>query len=89
MLGFVNVLEEILVRETYIQIEELRPEIQPKVKVAEVVAYAINRLPPLFATSMKGWQYQYQYTLNELQPQITQLVRQGIKAVLFGDPLMI
>ena len=87
MLGFVNVLEEILVRETYIQIEELRPEIQPKVKVAEVVAYAINRLPPLFATSMKGWQYQYQYALNELQPQITQLVRQGIKAVLFGDPL--
>jgi len=87
MLGFVNVLEEILVKETYSQIDELRPEIQPKVRVAEVVAYAINRLPPLFATSMSGWHYQYDYAVNELQPQISQLVKQGIKTVLFGDPL--
>ncbi len=87
MLGFVNVLEEILVKETYQQIDELRPEIQPKVRVAEVVAYALNRLPPLFATSMSGWHYQYAYAVNELQPQISQLVRQGIKTVLFGDPL--
>lgn len=87
MLGFVNVLEEILVRETYIQIEELRPEIQPKVRVAEVVAYALNRLPPLFSTSMNGWNYQYAYAVNELHPQIAQLVKQGIKTVLFGDPL--
>lgn len=87
MLGFVNVLEEILVKETYHQIDELRPEIQLKVRVAEVVAYALNRLPPLFATSMSGWHYQYAYAVNELQPQISQLVRQGIKTVLFGDPL--
>ncbi|TYQ29294.1 late competence development ComFB family protein [Pseudanabaena sp. UWO310] len=87
MLGFVNVLEEILVRETYIQIEELPPEKQPKVKVAEVVAYALNRLPPLFATSINGWQYQYAYAVNELSPQISQSVKHGIKTVLFGDPL--
>ena len=87
MIGFINVLEEILVRETYIQIEELRPEIQPKIRVAEVVAYAINRLPPLFATSMVGWQYQHDYALNELEPQILQLVKLGIKTILFGDPL--
>ncbi len=87
MIGFVNVLEEILVKEVYIQIEELRPELQPKVRAVEVVAYALNRLPPLFATSMIGWQYQYEYALNELHPQISQLVKQGIKTVLFGDPL--
>lgn len=87
MVKFVNVLEEVLVRETYIQIDDLRFEIKSKVKVAEVVAYALNRLPPLFATSIKGWNYQYAYATNELHPQILQLVRQGIKTVLYGDPL--
>lgn len=84
---FINVLEEIIVKEVRIQIEELRPEMQPKVKVAEVVAYALNRLPPLFATSMIGWKYQYDYALNELHPQIAQTIKHGIKAILFGDPL--
>lgn len=84
---FINVLEEIIVKEVRIQIEELRPEMQPKVKVAEVVAYALNRLPPLFATSMFGWKYQYDYALNELHPQIAQTIKHGIKAILFGDPL--
>ncbi|MCY7331500.1 MAG: late competence development ComFB family protein [Pseudanabaena sp. CAN_BIN31] len=87
MVGFVNVLEEIVFKEIYTQIEELRPEIQPKVKVEEVLAYAINRLPPLFATSMVGWQYQYNYALNQLESQILQLVKYGIKTVLVGDPL--
>ncbi|MFM7601163.1 MAG: late competence development ComFB family protein, partial [Pseudanabaena sp.] len=84
---FINVLEEIIVKEVRIQIEELRPEIQLRVKVAEVVAYTLNRLPPLFATSMIGWKYQYDYALNELHPQISQIVMHGIKAILFGDPL--
>ncbi len=87
MIGFVNVLEEIIVKEIYIQIEELRPDMQPKVRVVEVLAYALNRLPPLFATSMVGWQYQYDYALNTLHPQISQLVKQGLKTILFGDPL--
>jgi hypothetical protein len=84
---FINVLEEIIVKEISIQIEELRSEMQPKVKVAEVTAYALNRLPPLFATSMTGWKYQYDYALNEMYPQISQTVKHGIKIVLFGDPL--
>jgi len=84
---FINVLEEIIVKEVKIQIEELRPEIRPKVKVAELVAYTLNRLPPLFATSMIGWKYQYDYALNELHSQIPQTVKHGIQAILFGDPL--
>ncbi len=87
MVGLVNVLEEIVFKEICIQIEGLRPEIQPKIKVEEVLAYSVNRLPPLFATSMTGWQYQYDYALNHLESQISQLVKHGIKTVLIGDPL--
>jgi hypothetical protein len=87
MVGLINVLEEIVFKEIYIQIEKLRPEIQPKIKVEEVLAYAVNRLPPLFATSMDGWRYQYDYALNQLESQISQLVRHGIRISLVGDPL--
>lgn len=84
---FVNVLEEVVVKEVYTQIEELRPDLQTKIKVAEVTAYTLNRLPPLFSTSIVGWKYQYDYALNELHPQICQLVKRGIQLVLYGDPL--
>lgn len=82
-----NVLEEIVVREINQQIEDLKPELQAKVRIAEVTAYALNRLPPLFATSIDGWKYQYNYGLNEFSSLIEQLVRRGFKIVLAGDPL--
>jgi hypothetical protein len=84
---FVNVLEEIVVREVYSQIAGLRPDLQPKIKVSEVTAYSLNRLPPLFSTSVSGWRYQYEYALNELKPQISQLVKRGNQLALYGDPL--
>jgi hypothetical protein len=84
---FINVLEEIVVKEVRIQIQQLRPQLQPKVKVEEAVAYTLNRLPPLFATSMIGWKYQYDYSLIKLYPQISQTINRGIKANLLGDPL--
>ena len=84
---FINVLEEIIVKEVISQIEELRPDLQSKVRTAEVTAYALNRLPPLFATSMTGWKYQYDYAVSDLYPQVTQTVKYGIQTALFGDPL--
>lgn len=84
---FVNVLEEVIVKEVYAQIDELRADLQPKVQVAEVLAYTLNRLPPLFSTSVMGWKYNYDYALNELHPRITTLIKRGNQIVLFGDPL--
>lgn len=87
MSTFVNVLEEIVVNEIYNQMNELRPELQHKIKVAEVLAYTLNRLPPMFATSMTGWKHQYDYALNELHPRIVQLIKRGNQIVIFGDPI--
>jgi len=84
---FVNVLEEIVVKEVHNQIAELRSEIQYKINVGEVTAYCLNRLPPLFATSMKGWHHQHDYALTKLQPKIYLVVKHGIQTVLLGDPL--
>jgi len=87
MSTFVNVLEEIVVNEIYNQMNELRPELQQKIKVAEVLAYTLNRLPPMFATSITGWKYQYDRALNELYPRIVQLIKRGNQIVIFGDPI--
>jgi len=84
---FVNVLEEIVVKEVHNQIAELRAEIHYRINVGEVTAYSLNRLPPLFATSMKGWHHQYDYALTKLQPKISLVVKHGIQTVLLGDPL--
>ena len=66
MSAFTNVLEEIVFRELQLQIEELRPELQEQINISEVVAYTLNRLPPLFATSIVGYKRQHDYALNEL-----------------------
>ena len=84
---FVNVLEEIVVKEVHNQIAELRSEIHYKINVGEVTAYSLNRLPPLFATSIKGWHHQHDYALTKLQPEVAQIVKRGIQTVLLGDPL--
>jgi|JFJP01.1.fsa_nt_gi hypothetical protein len=88
MSAFINVLEEIVFRELHLQIEELRPESQKQINISEVVAYTLNRLPPLFATSIVGYKRQRDYALNELKPQVLQLIKYGIRTVTFvGDPL--
>ncbi|MDX2256802.1 MAG: late competence development ComFB family protein [Pseudanabaenaceae cyanobacterium bins.39] len=87
MTVFTNVLEEIVVQNTYNILEEIRPELKPKVRVSEVVAFTLNRLPPLFSTSLEGWTHQYNYALNALSDQIEYLIKKGIQIVLSGDPL--
>jgi hypothetical protein len=88
MSAFTNVLEEIVFRELQLQIGELRPELQEQINISEVVAYTLNRLPPLFATSIVGYKRQHDYALNEINSQILKLIKSGIRTVAFiGDPL--
>jgi hypothetical protein len=54
--------------------------------MADVVTYALNRLPVLYASSESGWQYQRQIARREHYPKIKQVVRQAIIAVQV-DPL--
>lgn len=55
---------------------------------SEVIAYALNRLPPMYATSEQGWQQQRQRAKNELEKEIIEAVRQALAAVQ-QDPLRI
>lgn len=50
-------------------------------KPEDIVAYALNQLPPLYATSEQGLQYQIQRGRVKFAIRITQTVQQAIAAV--------
>lgn len=81
-----NVMETLVLEEVEKQVQQLPVKVANYIKVSEVVAYALNRLPGLYATSKRGWQRQLHYGKTELSKQIGTAVRQGIVAVQ-RDPL--
>ncbi|WP_071191111.1 late competence development ComFB family protein [Trichormus sp. NMC-1] len=83
-----NVMEMLVVEEVEKQIQCLPMKTAKYIKASEVVAYALNRLPCLYATSKRGWQRQWHHGKTELYQKISTSVRQGIAAVQ-RDPLRI
>jgi predicted transcriptional regulator len=81
-----NVMESLVLEEAEKQYKHLPPKVSSYVNKAEVIAYALNRLPPLYATSEKGWQQQRERALKEMDAKIVAAVRQAIAAVQ-RDPL--
>ena len=81
-----NVMESLVVEEVEKQLQRLPSKVSSYVNKAEVIAYALNRLPALYATSEKGWEQQGARARRELGSQIVAAVRQAIAAVQ-RDPL--
>ncbi|MGC8711636.1 MAG: late competence development ComFB family protein, partial [Leptodesmis sp.] len=68
------------------QQKQLPPKIAHYVNKSGAIAYALNRLPPLYATSQKGLQQQRLRATREMQPKIALAVRQALAAIQ-RDPL--
>ncbi|MBW4691012.1 MAG: late competence development ComFB family protein [Lyngbya sp. HA4199-MV5] len=81
-----NVMESLVVEEVERQFQKLPAKVSRYVNKPEVMAYALNRLPALYATSEKGWAQQGARARRELDSQIVAAVRQAIAAVQ-RDPL--
>ena len=81
-----NVMESLVVEEVEKQFQKLPSKVSSYVNKAEVIAYALNRLPALYATSEKGWEQQAARAKRESGSQIVSAVRQAIAAVQ-RDPL--
>jgi Late competence development protein ComFB len=84
--AYVNVMELLVIEEVEHQLQQVPPRVQKYVKRFEVETYALNRLPPLYASSEKGWQHQYEKAKRELAAKIRGAVRQAMAAVQV-DPL--
>ncbi len=71
---FINVMEELVLTEAVAQVAEIEAKTERVLDVGDIAAYALNRLPPLYATTEEGARYQRQRAREELQDLITQQV---------------
>lgn len=86
MTSLKNVLEEIVVVEVQEQIKHLSTSAREAINLSEVAAFALNRLPVLYASTSRGWLQQRKRAHNELQHQIVSAVQQALLGVK-RDPL--
>ncbi len=82
---FINVMEELVLTETISQItaisqrEGATTEVgDVQLDVGDIAAYALNRLPPLYATTEEGASYQRERAKKELQEPIVKQVESAI-----------
>ena len=76
-----NVMELLVAQEIKKQIEHYPAQIKEYINEVEVAAYALNRLPPLYASSEEGVYRQKQIALREYRHQISNVVRQSLDTV--------
>lgn len=76
-----NVMEELVTEEINKQLKRYPRKVAKFINQVEVFTYALNRLPPLYASSHKGFNRQKIRGKAELQIRITRTVREGIKQV--------
>jgi signal transduction histidine kinase len=86
LIPYFNALEPIVVEEVQNQLQKLPSGIGHYINSAQVVAFALNQLPPLYCTSEKGWEVQQQRAKQKFAPQIQSAVIRGLTAVQL-DPL--
>ncbi|MCA6509451.1 MAG: late competence development ComFB family protein [Pseudanabaena sp.] len=86
MTSLKNVLEEIVVVEVQEQLNHLSQTAREAINLSEVAAFALNRLPTLYASTSRGWLQQRKRAHSELQPQIVSAVQQALLGVK-RDPL--
>lgn len=62
---------------------ELEAQLDPdsNVNTTDVIAFALNRLPPLYATTAKGFAYLQDYAAQELSQKIREQVGAAIRQV--------
>lgn len=83
-----NVMEPLVAQEVERQMKRLPTELIKYLNAAEAIAYALNRLPALYATSEEGWKWQQKLAQQKFKEQIVEAARWGLAAVQ-RDPLRV
>jgi hypothetical protein len=73
-----NAIEEIVIQEVQAQLAKAPQSQQNTVNINDVAAYALNRLPPMYATSQEGWSQQRRRAMTEFMGQIEMMVRRAL-----------
>jgi hypothetical protein len=76
-----NAMETLVAQELQRQLRMMPPKVAQDIAIDDVSAYALNCLPPLYATTDSGWQWQVDRAQDEMQSQIAMAVSQGLMVV--------
>jgi len=75
---FINVMEELVLTEAIARVAEIEATSDRTLDLGDIAAYALNRLPPLYATTEEGAVYQRNRAKEELQALIANQVGAAI-----------
>jgi len=76
---FINVMEELVLSEVIARVAEIEENSEQSLDVGDIAAYALNRLPPLYATTEEGAQFQRSRAKEELQALIYNQIKAAIE----------
>lgn len=77
----INIMEELVTEEVARQIKRCPENIAQYINQVEVATYALNRLPPLYASCHKGLNKQKLKGKGDYSIEITKAVRKGFAAI--------
>ncbi|NUN64536.1 late competence development ComFB family protein [Pseudanabaena biceps] len=77
-----NILESLVEAIVARRVQRLDPVLQQRVSPDDVAAYVLNRLPPMYATSLKGLQNLRQRVKSEMTNQIISIVKEALTKVI-------
>ncbi len=72
---FINVMEELVLTEAIARVGEIEANSEQTLDLGDIAAYALNRLPPLYATTEEGAAFQR----NRANIQLHELIAQQVK----------
>jgi hypothetical protein len=75
---FINVMEELVLTEAITRVSKVEAAGNKTLDLGDVAAYALNRLPPLYATTEEGAAYQRQRAQADMSELIAQQVNDAI-----------
>ncbi|MFB2896593.1 late competence development ComFB family protein [Aerosakkonemataceae cyanobacterium BLCC-F50] len=75
-----NAMELLAIEEIEQQLQNLPKNLAESINRNEAIAYALNRLPPLYATSLEGYFWQQKRARETLKDLISKAASWGIKA---------
>ena len=84
--AYQNIMETLVHQEIYRQIKTMPEKLLKYIDTAEVATFALNRLPPLYASSEQGKERQAAKGELKLKQEVATAVRQALAAVQ-RDPL--
>ena len=86
MAAYQNIMEALVEEEVKQLFQALPARVSAWIHTEDLVTYALNRLPPLYANTSEGVGYQLQKGRSEFKGEITQAVHRAF-AIVQNDPL--